>query len=204
MAEVDKYQFANEFGFIRKEIVVSTADIRNLDRSASGHASHNVQYAKLRLAHSLSGSEEPDTVALAEVHSEGQLKISKGSRILEIAVHDKTNGKLDNNLSFLLGYLPVDLSLDPKKQASLAQRAAGINNPLTGAFLNAAHAVHIPQGLNAASLSGLCSSDKETVTFHETSGSVGEPFDVLPAITVLAGSADVGQLEFVVQYVPSC
>jgi hypothetical protein len=116
-----------------------------------------------------------------------------------VVVCDKTNGGLDENLSFCLGFISPDVE-DPERLSFLAQRVASDEKQITGRLLNQVARIYIEQKVSGAEFSKLKelydAEDKENqedvvdvdTKIVEGTTYVGERKSLIPAITVTSGN----------------
>lgn len=211
-----KFQFANEFGFLRKEAVISTMDVRNIVKTVDNACGLDTMVQKLVLCENISKScQKGLTTTLVDPETNSQVVFPSGTAIVQWAVVNKTCGNLPCELSFMLGYLSDCLEND-SRQAVLAQRVAGVDAQITAAPLNYFHKAFLNDQLTATRLASLkalydaedadngeCVENMD-LGFVTGDNSVAEPKALMPAITVTSGELCVGDLEFYIQYIPPC
>lgn len=208
---------ANCYGIIREEFVGSTIDVLRLETSA-GQANGSKYVTKvLRSSTDITGTKDRlITRSLIDIETGSPLLIPAGSQIDSVKVCKTSNFTLDDNLSFVLGYILASeevLNADVKK--ALASRIAGINSKVTGRLLNKHKTLCFSQRLTSEALAAqeaLYDKDSEEqeeevenkVDYTCISGDsyVAESKDLYPVWTCLDGILNAKDLIFCVTYCP--
>jgi len=213
MAVPEKFQFANEFGILRKEGVFSTIDVRNIKKQ-SKEAIVNSLVKRLRIPESVRRtSPKGITTTLIDPTTGCEFVFPMGSVIKEVSIIDLTNGNLDCDLAFILGYLSD--SVDDRDQlALLAQRIAPADAQITGRLLSKYNSLHIDQRLNVRELAvqksiydrydALVGLQLSTPNYSIVRGNnyLGESRSLKPAITVTSGELCISDIDFLFSYNP--
>ncbi len=207
-----KFQFANEFGILRKEGVFSTIDVRNITTEDACPCGQQVQ--KLVLCENISKNcQKGVTTTLVDPETESQVHFPPGTIIHKWVIVDKTCGNLACELSFMAGYLS-DCIEDETRLAVLAQRVIPVDTQATGQLVNKYRALAVKDTLNGSRLAaqkaiydledaenGECVEDID-LGIVNGDNYVAEPKSLMPAITVTSGELCVGDLEFYICYTP--
>jgi len=212
----EKFQFANEFGIIRKEGVFSTIDVRNVVNQNEDACACEKLTTKLGLCENISRNcQKGVTTTLIEAETGQQFCIPAGSIIHQFVVIDRTCANLSCDLAFMLGFLSECIE-DEARLGLLAQRIADESHQLTGLALNVFGRAHFDLKLTAAALAeqlaiynaedidnGIFVQDLD-LAFVTGGNFVGEPKSLMPAITVTSGELCVNDLDFFMCWTPPC
>lgn len=213
MAVPEKFQFANEFGILRKEGVFSTIDVRNIKKQ-SKEAIVNSLVKRLRIPQSVRRSDAKGlTTTLIDPTTGCEFVFPMGSVIKEVSIIDLTNGNLDCDLAFMLGYLSD--SVDDRNQlALLAQRIAPADAQISGRLLSKFNSLHIDQRLNVRELAvqkaiydpydAMIGQKLTAPNYAIVRGNnyLGESRSLKPCITVTSGELCISDLDFLFSYNP--
>lgn len=218
MACPEKFQFANEFGILRKEGVFSTINVNRIVENSEDCACRQ-KVARLKLCESISKNcQKGLTTTLIDADSGEEFCIEAGTRLHQVLVVDRTCGNLQCELSFMLGAIS-DCVDDDARLAEMAQRWAPMDKQITGNTLNALGGViSLVEGvvLNGSSLASYKALiDAEMLANGEDvldadlgiiygNNAVGEPIEIKPAITVTSGEVCKDDLDFYICYTPPC
>jgi hypothetical protein len=225
--QVPSFTYANELGFIRKEYVASTIDALRVETHAgqpngkfsiiqlSNTVGCKVVSKVMKAPNSVTGPKQRlITQSLLDIETGNPVEIPAGSTIEVVKVCKSSGATLDDNLSFLLGYLCSEVSgKDAKK--SLASRICPADNQVTGRVLNRHHVISFPQKLLSDDLKAqetLYDNDAQAAG-EESQGEVGygcvsknvyvgESKSLFPSITVTDGTLDNADLVFCLSYCP--
>jgi len=212
----DKFHFANEFGILRRDDVFSSIDVRKIIQSEDCGCA--VQFARLSICDNVTKScQKGITTTLIDTETDSQFSLPAGTIITEITVVDRTCGNLSCDLAFMLGFLSPCIE-DETRLALMAQRVAPASAQITGSLLNHGSRLKLVEGvqLTAATLAaqnaiyfaedaenGACLQDIDFGIIFGNNA-LGEPKDLLPAITLTSGELCVGDIDFFVCYIPPC
>lgn len=213
MAAPQKNALANEFGFLRDEVVASTIDYIHLVNGGQKDGNNEI-VAKLAFPRNISTPKQRGiTETLLEVNSNSEFLLPHGSIIREWIFQDNTGGELDSQLAFMAGYHSDEITNTERKKV-IATRVAGQNNQITGALLNAHQSVHIDQFLTSESAkqqAELYNAEAQEhgespaqVSYTILSGNsyIGEMKALVPCVTITEGTLNIADISVYVVYTP--
>jgi len=215
MACPQKFQFASDMGFIRRDVVHSSIDARIVRKSMDDECACTEFTQKLQICGNVSRScQKGITQTLVDPETQTQFEFPQGTTITKVTIVDRTCGNLSCELSFMLGYIS-DCIQDDTLLALTAQRIAPVDAQITGTLLNVYHKLVIDQTLTSDALAaqraiydqeraerGEC---MEEIDFAIVRGNnyVAEPLSQMPVITVTSGDLCVGDLDFFLLLYPT-
>lgn len=212
----DLFQFANDFGILRKEVVASTIDARHIVQATDEQCTCQTITTKLQVCESITKNcQKGVTTTLVNPLNDSQFCFPAGSTIHNVILVDRTCGNLSCDLAFILGFLS-DCVEDDTRQAMLAQRSAPANAQVTGPLLNSFSKLTIVERLTAARLAALKAIfDPEDIEQGECvedldlaivagDNFVSEPKPLMPAITVTSGELCPTDIDFYYCWTPPC
>lgn len=209
------FQFANEFGIIRKEGVFSTINVNNMIKNAENYGCNEV-VTKLTICESITRNcQKGVTTTLVDPETNSQVVIPAGATINKVVVVDRTCGNLGCDLSFMLGFLS-DCVEDEQRLATMAQRLAPQDKQITGGLINEVGTLVLIEGvrLNADTFqqqleiyNGEAIDNGNDVADLDTAiifgqNYVGELQPIMPAITITSGELCRGDIEFFLYWTP--
>lgn len=184
---------STDFGFIPEEGLFG---ILGAGKVVQKDKQHKTVY--LGLNSDIAASNQATSVALRDA-LDGVETIPQGCKNISVEIKTVDGMSIDDGVEFCLGYFSAAASGDVEASL-LSQRIVDESSKLTGDVVKAYKSISICDNLEGDKIALMNKVLQKSSAPALKKGSIAEPTDLVPNITLLKGSLDAGSLVFVFSY----